>query len=245
MCNRARGAPCTEGALQGPRAVSPGSSCSVPPVCARRLAQAKPHSGSDSQNQGLLRGSVATQVASARQLLHHSEQQGIQHWSGYSREPHGQRACLPPLRHPHPWGRGRQDTGCFAAMRALLLLCFSGATGRRRSWKLLISRAVKMKPRISMKKSQQNLEIPLPRFSEGEKIYIFFCGLHYSLVTACSWFLRYTFLLLILFLIPGIIMMVAYGLISLELYRGIKFDASQRKSSRGKNTFRLFLKVRA
>ncbi|XP_005019307.1 cholecystokinin receptor type A isoform X1 [Anas platyrhynchos] len=44
-----------------------------------------------------------------------------------------------------------------------------------------------------------------------------------------SW---YTFLLLILFLIPGIIMMVAYGLISLELYRGIKFDASQRKSSR-------------
>ncbi|NWI18859.1 CCKAR protein, partial [Crypturellus soui] len=44
-----------------------------------------------------------------------------------------------------------------------------------------------------------------------------------------SW---YTFLLLILFLIPGIIMMVAYGLISLELYRGIKFDVSQRKSAR-------------
>lgn len=185
MCNRARGVPWTEGALQGPRAVSPGSSCSVPPVCARRLAQAKPHSGSDSQNQGLLWWSVATQVASVRQLLHHSKQQGIQHWSGYSREPHGQRARLPPLRHPHPWGRGRQDTGCFAAMGALLLLCFSGATGRRRSWKLLISRAVKMKPHISMKKSQQNLEIPLPRFSEGEKKYIFFCGLHYSLVTAC------------------------------------------------------------
>lgn len=72
-------------ALQGPRGVSPGSGCSIPPVCARRLAQAKPLSGSDSQNQGLLRGSVATQVASARQLLHHSEQQGIQHWSGYSR----------------------------------------------------------------------------------------------------------------------------------------------------------------
>ncbi|NXV82934.1 CCKAR protein, partial [Atlantisia rogersi] len=50
-----------------------------------------------------------------------------------------------------------------------------------------------------------------------------------------SW---YTFLLLILFLIPGIIMMVAYGLISLELYRGIKFDASQKISSRGKNSFR-------
>ncbi|XP_044537372.1 cholecystokinin receptor type A [Gracilinanus agilis] len=44
-----------------------------------------------------------------------------------------------------------------------------------------------------------------------------------------SW---HTFLLLILFLIPGIVMTVAYGLISLELYRGIKFDASQRKSSR-------------
>ncbi|KAM7159182.1 cholecystokinin receptor type A isoform 1-T1 [Molossus nigricans] len=42
----------------------------------------------------------------------------------------------------------------------------------------------------------------------------------------------HTFLLLILFLIPGIVMMVAYGLISLELYQGIKFDASQRKSVR-------------
>ncbi|KAH0505979.1 Cholecystokinin receptor type A [Microtus ochrogaster] len=43
-----------------------------------------------------------------------------------------------------------------------------------------------------------------------------------------------TFLLLILFLIPGIVMVVAYGLISLELYQGIKFDASQRKSSKEK-----------
>uniref|UniRef100_A0A8B9TK22 Cholecystokinin receptor type A n=1 Tax=Anas platyrhynchos TaxID=8839 RepID=A0A8B9TK22_ANAPL len=43
-----------------------------------------------------------------------------------------------------------------------------------------------------------------------------------------SW---YTFLLLILFLIPGIIMMVAYGLISLELYRGIKFDAKRKIST--------------
>uniref|UniRef100_A0A8C9NY83 Cholecystokinin receptor type A n=1 Tax=Spermophilus dauricus TaxID=99837 RepID=A0A8C9NY83_SPEDA len=46
-----------------------------------------------------------------------------------------------------------------------------------------------------------------------------------------SW---HTFLLLILFLIPGIVMMVAYGLISLELYQGIKFDASQKKSAKGK-----------
>ncbi|XP_061440684.1 cholecystokinin receptor type A [Rhineura floridana] len=42
----------------------------------------------------------------------------------------------------------------------------------------------------------------------------------------------YIFQLLILFLIPGIVMTIAYGLISLELYRGIKFDVSQRKSSR-------------
>nr|XP_020636113.1 cholecystokinin receptor type A [Pogona vitticeps] len=44
-----------------------------------------------------------------------------------------------------------------------------------------------------------------------------------------SW---YIFQLLILFLIPGTVMMIAYGLISLELYRGIKFDVSQKKSSR-------------
>lgn len=43
-----------------------------------------------------------------------------------------------------------------------------------------------------------------------------------------------TFLLLILFLIPGIVMVVAYGLISLELYQGIKFDSSQKKSSKEK-----------
>ncbi|XP_054855646.1 cholecystokinin receptor type A [Eublepharis macularius] len=50
-----------------------------------------------------------------------------------------------------------------------------------------------------------------------------------SKVMQQSW---YIFQLLILFLIPGIVMMIAYGLISLELYRGIKFDVSQRKSSR-------------
>lgn len=44
-----------------------------------------------------------------------------------------------------------------------------------------------------------------------------------------SW---YVCLLLLLFLIPGIVMMTAYGLISLELYRGIKFELSNRKSSR-------------
>uniref|UniRef100_A0A8C5S8A3 Gastrin/cholecystokinin type B receptor n=1 Tax=Laticauda laticaudata TaxID=8630 RepID=A0A8C5S8A3_LATLA len=54
-----------------------------------------------------------------------------------------------------------------------------------------------------------------------------------STVIEQSW---YIFQLLILFLIPGIVMMIAYGLISLELYRGIKFDASNRKSSRERKT---------
>ncbi|KAG9274359.1 cholecystokinin receptor type A [Astyanax mexicanus] len=44
-----------------------------------------------------------------------------------------------------------------------------------------------------------------------------------------SW---YVFLLLILFLVPGIVMMTAYGLISVELYRGIKFEMANRKSNR-------------
>ncbi|KPP71890.1 cholecystokinin receptor type A-like [Scleropages formosus] len=44
-----------------------------------------------------------------------------------------------------------------------------------------------------------------------------------------SW---YVFLLLLLFLVPGIIMMTAYGLISVELYRGIKFETMNRKSNR-------------
>lgn len=40
---------------------------------------------------------------------------------------------------------------------------------------------------------------------------------------------RYIFLLLILFLLPGIVMTVAYAFISLELYRGIKFEVNQKK----------------
>lgn len=54
-----------------------------------------------------------------------------------------------------------------------------------------------------------------------------------EMLVIAFYFIRHTFLLLILFLIPGIVMMVAYGLISLELYQGIKFDASQKKSARG------------
>ncbi|XP_006629714.1 cholecystokinin receptor type A [Lepisosteus oculatus] len=48
-----------------------------------------------------------------------------------------------------------------------------------------------------------------------------------------SW---YVFLLLLLFLVPGVVMMTAYGLISLELYRGIKFEISHRKSNRDRKT---------
>ncbi|XP_072233090.1 cholecystokinin receptor type A [Leuresthes tenuis] len=48
-----------------------------------------------------------------------------------------------------------------------------------------------------------------------------------------SW---YVSLLLLLFLIPGIVMMTAYGLISLELYRGIRFELSSRKSIRGRQS---------
>uniref|UniRef100_A0A670YAK7 Gastrin/cholecystokinin type B receptor n=1 Tax=Pseudonaja textilis TaxID=8673 RepID=A0A670YAK7_PSETE len=44
---------------------------------------------------------------------------------------------------------------------------------------------------------------------------------------------KYIFQLLILFLIPGIVMMIAYGLISLELYRGIKFDSSSGRYEDG------------
>lgn len=47
---------------------------------------------------------------------------------------------------------------------------------------------------------------------------------------------RYVSLLLLLFLIPGIIMMTAYGLISLELYRGIRLELSSRKSNRGRKS---------
>ncbi|XP_069779199.1 cholecystokinin receptor type A [Narcine bancroftii] len=42
----------------------------------------------------------------------------------------------------------------------------------------------------------------------------------------------YVFLLLILFLVPGIVMIIAYGLISHELYSGIQFETRRRKSSR-------------
>uniref|UniRef100_A0A667YTQ8 Gastrin/cholecystokinin type B receptor n=1 Tax=Myripristis murdjan TaxID=586833 RepID=A0A667YTQ8_9TELE len=48
-----------------------------------------------------------------------------------------------------------------------------------------------------------------------------------------SW---YVSLLLLLFLIPGIVMMTAYGLISMELYRGIRQELNSRKSSRDRQS---------
>uniref|UniRef100_A0A3Q2QFF7 Gastrin/cholecystokinin type B receptor n=1 Tax=Fundulus heteroclitus TaxID=8078 RepID=A0A3Q2QFF7_FUNHE len=43
----------------------------------------------------------------------------------------------------------------------------------------------------------------------------------------------YVLLLFILFFIPGVVMIVAYGLISRELYRGIQFELSQNKETTG------------
>ncbi|XP_067256606.1 cholecystokinin receptor type A [Chanodichthys erythropterus] len=57
------------------------------------------------------------------------------------------------------------------------------------------------------------------------------CRLVWSSDVMQTW---YVFLLLILFLVPGIIMMTAYGLTSLELFRGIKFEMANRKSNREK-----------
>ncbi|XP_068164731.1 cholecystokinin receptor type A [Antennarius striatus] len=52
-------------------------------------------------------------------------------------------------------------------------------------------------------------------------------------ITQQAW---YVSLLLLLFLIPGIIMMTAYGHISMELYRGIRFEISSRKSIKDKQS---------
>ncbi|XP_078266850.1 cholecystokinin receptor type A [Rhinoraja longicauda] len=48
----------------------------------------------------------------------------------------------------------------------------------------------------------------------------------------------YIFLLLVLFLVPGIVMMIAYGLISRELYSGIQFEMSRRRKSQEPNSTR-------
>uniref|UniRef100_A0A3P8VWE5 Gastrin/cholecystokinin type B receptor n=1 Tax=Cynoglossus semilaevis TaxID=244447 RepID=A0A3P8VWE5_CYNSE len=45
----------------------------------------------------------------------------------------------------------------------------------------------------------------------------------------------YILLLLVLFAIPGVVMIVAYGLISRELYKGIRFEMGHKKDSPGEN----------
>lgn len=44
---------------------------------------------------------------------------------------------------------------------------------------------------------------------------------------------RYVLLLLVLFFIPGVVMIVAYGLISRELYRGIRFELDIKGEAAG------------
>lgn len=51
---------------------------------------------------------------------------------------------------------------------------------------------------------------------------------------------RYILLLFILFFVPGVVMIIAYGLISRELYRGIQFEMEQKKDSSGMNLFFFF-----
>ncbi|KAG8000593.1 Cholecystokinin receptor [Nibea albiflora] len=47
----------------------------------------------------------------------------------------------------------------------------------------------------------------------------------------------YILLLLVLFAIPGLVMIVAYGLISRELYRGIHFEMGHKKDSTGETIY--------
>ncbi|KAM9330376.1 cholecystokinin receptor type A [Gastrophryne carolinensis] len=64
-------------------------------------------------------------------------------------------------------------------------------------------------------------------FIKSENVTANMCRLEWpSDVTQQSW---YILLLLILFLVPGVVMTIAYALISLELYRGIQFEATQKR----------------
>lgn len=44
---------------------------------------------------------------------------------------------------------------------------------------------------------------------------------------------RYVLLLITLFFVPGLVMIVAYGLISRELYRGIQFEMDLSREAKG------------
>lgn len=46
---------------------------------------------------------------------------------------------------------------------------------------------------------------------------------------------RYVLLLVILFFVPGVVMSVAYGMISRELFRGMQFEGGQSKEAAGEN----------
>lgn len=70
-----------------------------------------------------------------------------------------------------------------------------------------------------------------PFFSNFSSFSFTPCSLFPSLFL--SFFLRYMLLLLILFFIPGVVMIVAYGLISRELYRGMKFELDQNRENSG------------
>lgn len=54
-----------------------------------------------------------------------------------------------------------------------------------------------------------------------------------ALLTGCTTLPRYLVLLLILFFLPGVVMAVAYGLISRELYRGIRFEMDMKREAGG------------
>lgn len=45
--------------------------------------------------------------------------------------------------------------------------------------------------------------------------------------------LRYVLLLTTLFFVPGLVMIIAYGMISRELYRGIQFEMDLTREAKG------------
>lgn len=55
----------------------------------------------------------------------------------------------------------------------------------------------------------------------------------FYLIPILPFFLRCILLLFVLFFVPGVVMITAYGLISRELYRGIQFELEQKKGQCG------------
>uniref|UniRef100_A0A4W3GEX9 Gastrin/cholecystokinin type B receptor n=1 Tax=Callorhinchus milii TaxID=7868 RepID=A0A4W3GEX9_CALMI len=69
----------------------------------------------------------------------------------------------------------------------------------------------------------------LVQFKKPDKSFGHMCRLALpSIQVQQAW---YVFLLIILFFLPGLVMIVAYGLISCELYRGIQFELSLRNGA--------------